>query len=240
MFLPTDIPRNPSEADSNSVELGMKFSASKAGQITGVRFYKGAGNTGNHSGSLWSSTGMRLANVSFTGETDTGWQEMQFAQPVAITANTQYVISYHSGGRYASDQNYFAQAKTNAPLSTPVNAGVFKYSTSPVFPTETWNATNYWVDVVYAPTGDGPPPVTAAPVIMLSARATRGQAFTYTVVASNTPGSFTATGLPPGLAINGTTGVISGTPTATGTSDIAITATNSKGSDTEVLRLTVQ
>jgi hypothetical protein len=44
-----------------SVEVGMKFSSSTNGEITGIRFYKGPTNTGTHVGDLWSSTGTLLA-----------------------------------------------------------------------------------------------------------------------------------------------------------------------------------
>src|SRR4051794_39968894 len=53
VFTATQAPANPSENDSDSVELGMKFRADQAGFVTGVRFYKGTGNTGTHTGSLW-------------------------------------------------------------------------------------------------------------------------------------------------------------------------------------------
>ncbi|NCX47858.1 MAG: peptidase S8, partial [Verrucomicrobia bacterium] len=63
-------------------------------------------------------------------------------------------------------------------------------------------------------------PVVVAPVISSSTTAsgTVGTAFSYQVVASGSPTSYSATGLPAGLAINATSGVISGTPTAAATS----------------------
>ena len=71
----------------------------------------------------------------------------------------------------------------------------------------------------------------AAPVISspTTASATVGAAFTYQITASNTPTSYAATGLPAGLSLNTTTGVISGTPTTAGTSTVSLTATNSGG-----------
>ena len=60
--------------DTSSIELGTAFSVSTAGSATGVRFYKGTGNTGTHVGSLWTAAGERLAEVTFTDETATGWQ----------------------------------------------------------------------------------------------------------------------------------------------------------------------
>ena len=65
--------------DSTSVELGMKFTADSSGTVTGVRFYKSAANTGTHTGSLWSATGTRLAQVTFTNESASGWQTATFA-----------------------------------------------------------------------------------------------------------------------------------------------------------------
>src|SRR4051812_45046474 len=53
----TTVPATPASSDTDSVEVGVKFMSSKAGYITGLRFYKGTTNTGTHSGTLWSSTG---------------------------------------------------------------------------------------------------------------------------------------------------------------------------------------
>ena len=80
------LPAVPSvSGDSSSIELGTAFSVSAAGSATGVRFYKGADNTGTHVGSLWNAAGEKLAQVTFAGETATGWQTASFSAPVALT-----------------------------------------------------------------------------------------------------------------------------------------------------------
>ena len=66
-----------------------------------------------------------------------------------------------------------------------------------------------------------------------------GVPFAYLITATNTPTSFNATGLPAGLTVNTATGVISGTPTAAGSSAITLTATNPAGSGTQALTFTV-
>ena len=82
----------------------MKFQASVPGTITGIRFYKGATNTGTHVGTLWTSTGTLLGSVTFTNETASGWQQATLPTPVTIQANTTYVVSYHTTvGRYAAN-----------------------------------------------------------------------------------------------------------------------------------------
>ena len=99
---------SPTAATRRAVELGVKFTADTSGFVTGVRFYKSAPNTGTHTGSLWSSTGTLLATANFTNETSSGWQQVTFSSPVAVTAGTTYVASYHTTtGHYAATSDYF-------------------------------------------------------------------------------------------------------------------------------------
>ncbi len=151
----------PDANDNGAVELGVKFRASVDGFIKGVRFYKHAANTGTHVGSLWTSGGALLDQATFTSETASGWQRVDFDQPVPITANTTYIASYYApSGHYAFTAFYFNAAFENAPLRALASGedggnGVFTYGPSPVFPTSTFNAANYWVDVVFV-TDAGP------------------------------------------------------------------------------------
>ncbi|MGA9802100.1 MAG: choice-of-anchor D domain-containing protein [Terriglobales bacterium] len=80
-----------------------------------------------------------------------------------------------------------------------------------------------------------------APVITsaTTASGTAGSAFSYQIAASNTPSSYGATGLPAGLSVNGTSGLISGTPTAAATSTVTLSANNSGGTGSASLTLTI-
>jgi len=82
---------------------------------------------------------------------------------------------------------------------------------------------------------------TEEPVInsSLSAMALVGRAFDYQITAANFPTSFGATGLPPGISLDTTTGLISGTPSAPGIYSVTLTATNIVGSGTATLTITV-
>lgn len=84
-------------------------------------------------------------------------------------------------------------------------------------------------------------PVLAPPVITsaTTASGTYNAAFSYQITATNTPTSYNATGLPPGVTVNTTTGLISGTPTTPGTYTVTISATNADGTGTATLTITI-
>ena len=105
----TAVPGVADAGPDNSIEVGVQFRLAVAGSIAGIRFYKAAANTGTHIGNLWTSNGTNLATATFTGETASGWQQVLFTKPVAITPNTLYVASYHAkNGHYSADENYFS------------------------------------------------------------------------------------------------------------------------------------
>jgi hypothetical protein len=81
------------------------------------------------------------------------------------------------------------------------------------------------------------PPVISS---QLGASGTIGSSFAYTITGSNNPTTFTLTGtLPTGLTFNQSTGVISGTPTQTGTFVVTIGVTNQCGNDTKQLTVVI-
>ncbi|WP_244936671.1 DUF4082 domain-containing protein [Methylobacterium currus] len=148
-------PKVVNTADTTSVELGVQFTSSAAGTVSGIRFYKGSQDTGTHTGTLWSSTGQKLATTTFTNETTDGWQTATFSNPVPITPGATYTASYYSTlGHYSSDVNYFNNTVTSGPLSAAGGSnGVFVYSNTSQFPTQSFNNTNFWVDVLFNPNG---------------------------------------------------------------------------------------
>jgi hypothetical protein len=147
------IPKYVTWADTNQVQLGIKFQSSVSATVTAIRFYKGAQNLGPHVVSLWSSAGTLLASATSTGETASGWQQVKLPAPVRIAANTSYIAAYHTNGYYSADPSFFSHLIANGLLTAPSSSasggnGLYAYGSSSTFPGYTYNATNYWVDVV--------------------------------------------------------------------------------------------
>ena len=140
--------------DATPIEVGLKFTPTANGFVSGVRFYKGAANTGTHTGSLWSPAGVRLATATFSNETASGWQTVPFSSSVAVTAGTTYTVSYNApNGHYSATNDFFSYARPDlGPLSVASGFGSLPpgvYNTNGEFPTDTYENSNYWVDAVF-------------------------------------------------------------------------------------------
>jgi methionine-rich copper-binding protein CopC len=236
---PTALPDENPAPDTDAVELGVKFRSLVAGTITGIRFFKGDGNTGTHVGHLWSSTGELLASATYINETASGWQQANFDKPVPIDADTTYVASYFApNGNYAATISHFSDSGID---SWPLRAlkdgedgsnGVFVYGPGGGFPTSTYNASNYWVDVVFTSAGGQdttPPTVTGQSPAPNTTGITTATTVTATFSESVQPGTiaFTLTG-PNNAAVPGNvtyTDISSHTATFTPTSPLANSTT---------------
>lgn len=178
------VPSQVDSADPSAIELGVRFRSDFNGFITGIRFYKASTNVGTHVGHLWTNTGTLLATATFTNETSSGWQQVNFSNPVAVTANTTYVASYYApAGHYSDTIKYFATSGADAPplhfLADGVDGsnGLYNYGADS-FPTSSFVSSNYWVDVVFFPseTMPGAPPALLLQQSNLSFAAIKGNA----------------------------------------------------------------
>ncbi len=166
--------------------------------------------------------------------------------PPAITSLTQAAVASGAAFAYtitATDSpTSFGAANLPAGLSVntatglisgtpPANGGSFNIGLSAVTSGGACAAT---LRLVVTTTGNYPT-ITSAN----AAGGVVGGAFGYQTAVRNGPASFAATGLPAGLSINKTTGLISGTPTAAGQTNVTLSATNGTGTVTQELALTV-
>jgi hypothetical protein len=119
-------------------------------QLTAVRYYRDVLETGTHTGRIWSSAGTLLASVPFTNETSSGWQQANLATPMALQPGQTYVVSVGLNATFVMTNLGLQAQIVNGDLSTDVTAGkngVYG-SASGVFPTASYQSSNYFVDVV--------------------------------------------------------------------------------------------
>jgi len=149
-------PADVNVTDGIDYELGMKFRANTAGTITAIRYYRGSSETGSHTGRLWTTGGTQLASVAFTGESATGWQQATLASPLAIAANTTFVVSVNANVFYAATSNGLANVITNGAVSSVADGANGVYiAPKATFPTQTFQNSNYFRDVVFIAGGGG-------------------------------------------------------------------------------------
>lgn len=203
-------PSVPAADDSSPVELGMSFTASMPGTVTAIKFFKGTGNSGTHTGSLWSSSGQRLATVTFSGESATGWQSATLATPVELTPGQLYVVSYFAPrGHYSYTGDFFRSPRSSGPLTagTQLN-GRFVYGSGGGFPDGSWQASNYFVDVVFSVPAGATPPVTLSSTTPADGATEVSQDTSISAVLSDSPTSGT-----PSITVTGGSGAVAGTST---------------------------
>jgi len=171
----TQTPVLTGQNDGVSYELGMKFQSSVSGQLTAIRYWKDAQETGTHIGNIWSSGGTLLASVTFSNETASGWQQQALASALHITASTTYLVSVNSSFYVAtvgpacnpypcvndsresagSQGLYFTISNGALTSVADDNNGVF--ATLGTFPAWSYHYANYFRDVVFTPEANSIP-----------------------------------------------------------------------------------
>jgi hypothetical protein len=180
----TGLPVADGRSGSNlTYELGTKVVADADMAVSAIRFYKSPGETGTHVGRVWSSTGALLGSVTFAGETASGWQQANLSTPVNIAAGQTYVVSVGLNSFFVVTQQGLLTQLSSGPLHSVADGanGVFG-SAAGVFPTGSYNSSNYFVDAVVAdPTQAPAPPQVSA---RTPASGATGVARTTTVTAT--------------------------------------------------------
>lgn len=177
--------------DNQALELGMRFTVSENGSVTELKYYRSAADAGDtdvREGHLWRvSDGALLGTVTFTSASGkAGWQVASLANPVALVAGAEYVVSYRTSNNYVATDGFFAPGNElafdgldddafsdpfvmiHAPQDTTTGVkgnGLYEYGTSSVIPNNTYRSTNYWTDVTFRPaptTANAPPAFTSA------------------------------------------------------------------------------
>jgi hypothetical protein len=212
--------------DQDGVELFLSGNNSKAGAYTSMdhqyRFdWNVAATTANITGNTGSTTG-----ITYAIPTATGGYTLEVKIPWSTIGGTAPV----NGKPIGFDININDQQNNAAAREATV--GWNGVASDDYMNTADFGTVNLTICTAATP---------SAPVInsATTATGTAGTAFSYTITASNSPTSYTATGLPAGLSINTSTGVISGTPTTAATSTVSVSATNAGGTGNATVSINI-
>jgi len=170
------------------------------------------GLSGDHGTVVWrrSGSGPEIYAALFESSTDaTNWTLLGYASRIPNTSNW-----WLSGVSLPAGDTVFVRARGIIPVSPGGSSGLVEAQTEFV---------------------TSAPIITSATVV----GGTSGTAFTYAITATGEPTNYSAANLPAGLGIDSTTGLITGTPTQSGTFNVVITAENSSGFASTTLTLVV-
>ena len=212
------------------------------------------------SGDVLVSTGGSISIYTPSGAPNAAWKPT--VSSITLNPDTTYKITgtqlngLTEGAYYGDD----AQMSSNYPIIRLVSGSTVYYPRSVNFSTMGVATGNQSVSASFSTTGIpngnyslyavangiASNPIsfsigTQLPLITspLSATGALNSPFSYAITASNSPTSFSASGLPAGLSVNTSTGVISGTPNSGGTFNVSISATNASGTGSATLVLTI-
>jgi hypothetical protein len=146
MFPDPSYPVTVAGAGGQTWEQSIQFSSGIPGNITHIRFYKASGETGIHSGRIWSDNNTLLRDQQFLSETASGWQELTLSTPLTITAGTKYRVSYNINTFGAKIQSAFGPPILNWPLTAYTG---FYSTPAATFP-NTGSVSNFLADVKFS------------------------------------------------------------------------------------------
>ena len=154
----SDTPAVRPTTDSGAVELGVKFRADVAGFVTGRPLLQGRRRTpARTSGTCGRAAARCWPRRRSPARRRSGWQQVSFASPVAVAANTTYVASYHATSRplrgrrgvlRGAGVDSAAAARAPQTASTDRTAST-TYGARERSRPSSYQAANYWVDVVF-------------------------------------------------------------------------------------------
>jgi hypothetical protein len=139
-------------ADATAEQVGVRFSASVDGTVSGIRAYVGDDAGVSHTGYLWAPDQTLLATVSFAGEAVDGWRTATVDPAVALTARAEYRVTIQSSsGKYARLPSGPISPVSNGSLSSPASGGV--HGTGSGYPDQETDD-GFAVGVIFQPVPD--------------------------------------------------------------------------------------
>ncbi len=139
----------PASEANGKYELGLKFHVDESGKIQAFCFYQAKNEKGPHIFKLWSSDGKKLLEVNINAIEKNGWVNIPLEKPFAVSANTEYIVSYACNNAYTATPNVFS-----APIKKDgiqAISGLYSRNTSgEKAPDKTFKGMHYFIDIVFS------------------------------------------------------------------------------------------
>jgi hypothetical protein len=139
-----------------NIVIGTKFKTNTNGNIIACRWQRISGQAQATSFALYQGSTNISGTNTISGGTDSGWQRQNFSSAQSVTSGTIYMICLLHPGlptAYYVTGAFFASAYTNGPLTAVATSessnGLYEYSPTMVAPTNNFNNTCYYIDVVF-------------------------------------------------------------------------------------------
>lgn len=164
-----------SDASDSSLSLGFSFMVAVPGTVTDFRYRAHSTNvTGSYEGGLYQITdedppagigdGTLLGSATFGALTAGAWNTVAAGAGIAVDEDISYRARVHTtAARYVARGNFFAagnitrgnirglQDGAAPPGLTSIRNGTYFYNATPTYPQDAFNASAYFVDVVFEP-----------------------------------------------------------------------------------------
>lgn len=178
------------------------------------------------------NTGSATLNITISAQAPVNTSLAPPAGQTGVAYSFQITANFAPTSFNAANLPPGLTVNTSTGLISGIPTAVGTFSTASITST---NGAGFDTDTVTFTITLGPPVISSSP----TAGGAVGFAFSYQIVASNSPTLYAASNLPPGVTINPSTGLISGTPTANGSYVGTMSATNSNTTTTVPLTITI-
>ncbi|MBJ7285951.1 MAG: putative Ig domain-containing protein, partial [Akkermansiaceae bacterium] len=183
-------------------------------------------NTGSNSTLTISPTAVNIVKIWYNG-TSSAWSYPDPTSGASTPLNANTFVVFVNNVLGVASANGITLATSVTTTGTTLSSNIGKIA----FLSSSSNGADFSVDNIYAADVTGPPVITSA----TTKTGYQGTAFSYQITADQiglTSFALASGTLPDGLTLDTVTGIISGTPTTLGVSNVTLTATNTNGTST--------
>ncbi len=175
---PTDV-----TADDSAYTMGLEFNVLTDCWLKAIHFWQASGNSPSSATRkallyrvIDGSSGTELLPATDFPATVSGWNSFTDVGVFPLTIGTYRACVFHPAGRYSATANYYSSGAgsepvTNGPLRIPdsdtangADQNSFIANATPQYPSGSFNANKYWIDVTLTDVDPSIPPAPVGPM----------------------------------------------------------------------------